>query len=110
MEFTGKDFPQAGSPIAGAKVKMFHQMDKDGKPLAGSAWEHDTETDENGFFDTKDYAAPFKQNKVGLEVSKDGYRTEYTTYTDYSDVEPQVFYVVLVPTTQPNDSPDRPRT
>lgn len=100
MEYTGKDFPQSGNPVAGAKVKMFHQLDKEDKPVAGSVWEHDTLTDENGFFDTSDYAAPFKESKIGLEVSKDGYRSEYATYIDYSEVEPQVFFIVLVPIAQ----------
>ena len=100
VEFTGKDFPHGGNPIAGAKVRMLHDLDKADKPVAGSVWEHDTVTDENGFFDTSDYATPSKESKVGLEVSKDGYKTVYTTYIDYSDLEPQVFFVVLVPTAQ----------
>ena len=99
VEFTGKDLPQGGNPIAGAKVRMFHQLDKEDKPVTGSVWEHDTVTDENGFFDTSDYAAPSKESKVGLEISKEGYKTVYTTYIDYSNVEPQVFFVVLVPQT-----------
>src|SRR6185503_4540942 len=55
-EFTAQEFPKGGSPIAGAEVKMFHQLDENDKPVAGSVWEHNTETDENGFFDTSDYA------------------------------------------------------
>lgn len=109
MEVTGKDFPQGGSPIAAAKVRMFHQLDKADRPVAGSVWEHETVTDENGFFDTSDYAAPVKEAKVGLEVSKDGYTTVYTTYIDYSDREPQVFFVVLVPAAQSNNSFNRAR-
>ena len=82
---------------------MSHKLDKAGRPVAGSVWEHDTVTDENGFFDTSDYAAPSKESEVGLEVSKDGYKAVYTTYTDYSNVEPQVFFVVLSPTAPSND-------
>jgi hypothetical protein len=95
VEFTGKDFPKGGNPISGATVKMLHDLDKSDRPKEGSAWENDTVTDENGYFDTSDYAAPVKEAKVGLEVSKDGYKTVYTTYIDYSDIEPQVFFVVL---------------
>ena len=109
VEFTGKDFPQGGNPIAGAKVRMFHDLDTADKPVAGSIWEHDTVTDQNGFFDTSDYATPSKESKVGLEVSKDGYKTVYTTYIDDSDVEPQVFFVVLVPTAQSNNGMQRTR-
>ncbi|MCA1558224.1 MAG: carboxypeptidase-like regulatory domain-containing protein [Acidobacteria bacterium] len=103
-ELTGKDFPQDGNPIAGAKVRMLHDLDKDDRPVAGSVWEHNTVTDENGYFDTSDYATPSKASRVGLEVSKDGYKTVYTTYIDYSDVEPQVFLVVLVPTMQSDNA------
>ena len=109
VEFTGKDLPQGGNPIAGANVRMFHQLDKEDKPITGSVWEHDTATDENGFFDTSDYAAPSKESKVGLEISKEGYKTVYTTYIDYSNVEPQVFFVVLVPNTQSNNGMQRTR-
>jgi hypothetical protein len=103
VEFTGKDFPQGGNPIAGAKVRMLHDLDKAGKPKEGSVWEHDTVTDESGYFDTSDYAAPYKESMVGLEVSKEGYKTVYTTYIDYSDIEPQVFFVVLVPDGRANN-------
>jgi hypothetical protein len=99
-EFTGQDFPQGGNPIANAKVRMFHSLDKDDKPGKESVWKHETVTDENGFFDTSDYATPSRESKVGLEISKGGYKTVYTTYIDYSSVEPQVFFVVLVPNTQ----------
>ncbi len=109
VEFTGKDFPQGGNPIAGAKVRMLHDLDKEDKPVNGSVWEHDTVTDENGFFDTSDYATPSKESKVGLEISKEGYKTVYTTYIDYSNIEPQVFFVVLVPNTQSNNGMERTR-
>jgi hypothetical protein len=102
LEITGKDFPKGGNPIAGAKVRMLHDLDKSDKPKEGSVREHSTLTNENGFFDTSNYAAPSKKAKVGLEVSKEGYKTVYTTYIDYSKVEPQVFYVVLVPDAQAN--------
>lgn len=58
---------------------MFYDLDKEDKPVAGSFWENDTVTDENGFLDTTDYAAPYKESKVGLEVSREGYKTVYTT-------------------------------
>ncbi len=64
-----------------------------------------TVTDENGYFDTSDYATPSKQSKVGLEISKDGYKTAYRTYIDYNNIEPQTFLVVLVPVAQ---SPGKP--
>lgn len=98
LEMTGKSLPLGGTPLAGARVRMFHQLDKNDMPQPGSVWEHDTETNADGFFDTSDYATPSKESKVGLEVSKDGHRTVYTTYIDYSNVEPQTFFVVLVPT------------
>ena len=98
LEVTGKSLPLGGTPIAGAKVRMFHQLDKNDVPEPGSVWEHDAETNEDGFFDTRDYATPSKEAKVGLEVSKDGHKIVYTTYIDYSNVEPQTFFIVLVPT------------
>jgi hypothetical protein len=109
VEFTGKDFPQGGQPIVGAKVRMLHDLDKADRPKQGSVWEHETVTDANGYFDTSDYAAPSKASKVGLEVSKEGYETIYTTYIDDSDVEPQVFFVVLVPDAQADDASHPPR-
>jgi len=100
IEFTGMELPRGGSPLAGATVKMLHDLDDNDRPKPGSVWEHDTVTDENGFFDTSDYAAPFKESKVGLEISKDGYKTAYRTYIDYNHIEPQTFLVVLVPVVQ----------
>jgi hypothetical protein len=97
-ELTGRSFPLGGTPIAGAKVTMFHDLDDANKPKRGTVWQHETTTDENGYFDTSDYAAPTKESKVGLEVSIAGYQTVYTTYIDYNDVEPQVFFIVLVST------------
>ncbi len=91
-------------PISGAKVVMFHQLNKEDKPMNSSDWRHDTETDGSGFFDTSDYATPSSESKVGLEVSKKGYKTIYTTYIDYSNIEPQEFLVVLVPETQSDNS------
>ncbi len=72
--------------------------------MNSSDWRHDTETDGSGFFDTSDYATPSSESKVGLEVSKKGYKTIYTTYIDYSNIEPQEFLVVLVPETQSDNS------
>lgn len=102
-EITGKDLPQGGNPVAGAKVRMLHQLDKHDKPITGSDWEHDTATDANGFFDTSDYAAPSSEAKVGLEISKNGYKTVFTTYIDYNKPEPQIFLVMLVPIEQFNN-------
>jgi hypothetical protein len=48
-----------------------------------------------------DYAAPYDNARVGLEISKEGYRTAYTIYIDYTDGDKgdktQVFFVVLSP-------------
>jgi hypothetical protein len=103
LEFTGKSLPEGGTPLVGAKVRMIHQLDKDDRPVKDEAWTEETVTDERGFFEIHDYAAPSSEAKVGLEVSGGGYQTAYRTYIDYSDVEPQVFFVVLVPTRSANN-------
>ena len=97
LEFTGKPLTEEGQPLAGAKVRMIHQLDKNDRPAKDNTWEEEAVTDDKGFFEIRDYAAPSKEARVGLEVSKDGYRTAYRTYIDYSDVEPQIFLMVLVP-------------
>jgi hypothetical protein len=99
-EITGQQIPSGGKPIEGAKVRMFHQI-KDGKPSEGSVWEQDSLTDADGYFEISDYAAPYDNVPVGLEVSKDGYKTVRTIYIDYLDAErdksekTQIFFVVL---------------
>jgi len=81
---------------------MIHQLDKNGRPQNDDVWTEEVITDEKGLFEIRDYAAPYKESKVGLEVSKEGYQAVYRTYTDYSDIEPQVFLVVLVPQSAAN--------
>ena len=98
LEVTDKSLPQGGTPLVGAKVRMIHQLDKDDRPVKDETWTEEAVTDVRGFFEIHDYAAPSHEAKVGLEVSGGGYQTAYRTYIDYSDVEPQVFLVVLVPT------------
>jgi len=96
-EVTGKELPTQGSPLSGAKVLMFMQMDSRGNPKPDSVWETTTTTDSDGRFKLYMYAAPYDNVPVGLQVTKDGYKTVVTKYIDFSKVEPQVFYVVLVP-------------
>jgi|GEM_PF-3033056 len=98
LEFTGKPLPEGGQPLTGAKVRMIHQLDKNDKPTKDGTWTREAVTDDKGFFEIHDYATPSKEPKVGLEVSKNEYQTAYRAYVDYSDVEPQVFLIVLVPT------------
>ena len=76
---------------------MFHELDAAGQPKRDSVWSHEAESDSNGTFDTSDYATPVSKETVSLEIYTPGYKTVYTTYTDYSNREPQVFLVVLVP-------------
>jgi hypothetical protein len=97
VEFTGNEIPQGGGPLLGANVRMFHDLDSNDNPNRESVWTQDTSTDANGFFDISDYAAPTSEARVGLEVNKVGYKTVYSTYIDYSNVEPQTFLVLLVP-------------
>jgi hypothetical protein len=95
-EITGKIMPLEGKPVVGARIVMTHELDKQDKPVKGTVWRTDTTTDAEGYFEIKDYGPPFKQERVGLDVSKEGFKSVYTTYIDYSDKEPQVFYIVLV--------------
>ena len=97
LEFTGKSLPQGGVPLVGAKVRMIHQLDENDRPVKDGAWTEEAVTGVGGSFEIHDYAAPSREAKVGLEVSGGGYETAYRTYIDDSDVEPQVFFVVLVP-------------
>ena len=100
-EITGQPIPLGGQPVAGAKVRMIHQFDKNGRPLEGSVWERDVLTDANGSFDLGGNAKPSDNVRVGLEVSKEGYKTAYTIYVDYVDENDdevtQVFFIVLSP-------------
>ena len=95
-EITGKPMPPEGKPAVGARIVMTHELDKQNKPVTGTVWQTGVTTDGDGYFELKDYGPPFKHEKVGLEVSKEGFKTIYKTYIDDSDKEPQVFYVVLV--------------
>jgi hypothetical protein len=97
-EITGQPIPAGGEPVAGAKVRMIHELNKDGRPVENTGWQTDTLTDANGNFEISDYAAPYDNVRVGLEVSKDGYKTVFTTYIDYVEKDKgdklQVFFVV----------------
>ena len=95
IEITGQQIPKRGVPVAGAKVRMIHKLDEQGNPVEDTTWQIETVTNEQGLFEINDYAVPGEKNLVGLEISKSGYKTEYTTYWDYINME-QVFLVVLV--------------
>jgi hypothetical protein len=96
-EVTQKPMPDLGTPVPGAEVVMYMQMDSEGNPKPGSEWTQTTTTDWQGRFKLSMYAAPYDKVPVGLQVKKDGYKAVITKYIDYAGVEPQVFYVVLVP-------------
>ena len=96
-EVTWQAMPSAGQPVAGAKVRIVHELDDNQRPKTGTVWQREVLTNADGTFEIKDYAAPFDEVKVAIEVSKEGYKTAYTVYLDYVNKEPQTFYVVLVP-------------
>jgi len=96
-EWTGKPLPERGQAVSGALVKIFHELDGEGRAEKDSLFQASTVTDGSGYFDIKDYAVPGRRNRVGLQVSKPGYRTIYDTYWDDSKIEPQVFLITLIP-------------
>jgi hypothetical protein len=108
-EITGQEIPTGGRPIEGAKVRMLHQLDKNGRPLPDSVWERDALTDAGGNFDISSYAAPSDNVPVGLEISKEGFKTAYTVYIDHRSQgggeKTQVFFVVLAPNASLLESP-----
>ncbi|MBA4185888.1 MAG: hypothetical protein H0X49_18060 [Acidobacteria bacterium] len=96
-EVTEQSLPQGGTPIVGAKVRMITQLDEQDKPVKDTVWQDDFLTVENGFFRIIASSKPTKELKVGIEVSKDGYKTVYETRILESNSESRVFLVVLVP-------------
>jgi len=94
IEVTGEQIPDNGVPVADAKVRMIHELDDQGKPVSGTTWQRETITNIDGLFEIEDYATPGEKNLVGLEISKKGFKTVYTTYWDYINKE-QVFFVIL---------------
>ena len=94
-EVTGKALPETGTPIAGAEVTLYYELSQEGAPVATSTWKRTVTTDEKGRFDLQDYAVPSMKILLGLRVTKEGYETAYTTYWDYKDIEPQIFFVEL---------------
>jgi hypothetical protein len=98
-EITGEPIPSGGESIAGAKVRMIHELNKEGRPVENTVWQQATLTDANSYFEISDYAEPYDNVPVGLEVSKDGYKTVFTTYIDYVEKDKgdklQLFFVVL---------------
>ncbi len=96
-EVTEQSLPQGGTPIVGAKVRMITQLDEQDKPVEDTVWQDDALTVENGFFSVSGSGKPTKELKVGIEISKDGYKTVYETRILESYSKPRVFLVVLVP-------------
>ncbi len=96
-EVTEQSLPQGGTPIVGAKVTMITQLDEQGKPVENTVWQDNFLTTENGFFRIIATGKPTKELKVGIEISKDGYKTLYETRILQSNSESKVFLVVLVP-------------
>ena len=96
-EVTGRAMPSYGTPMTGATVTLFHQLERDGSPVRTSIWQKSVKTDERGQFRLFDYATPGRKNLVGLEVKAQGYTSTYTTYWDYMDPDYQYFFVVLAP-------------
>lgn len=102
-EITGQLLPSGGVPMVGAKIRMIHELNKNGSPKEGSVWQTNALSNTTGDFEISDYAAPYDNAPVGLEVSKEGYETAYTTYIDYLDQEhdksekTQTFFVVMLP-------------
>ena len=96
-EVTEQSLPQGGTSIVGAKVRIITQLDEQDKPVENTVWQSNILTDENGSFDLSDSGKPTKELKVGIEISKDGYKTLYETRILQSNTEPKVFLVVFAP-------------
>lgn len=102
-EITDQMIPSGGIPIVGAKIRMIHELNKNGSPKEGTVWQTNNLSDDEGNFEISDYAAPYDNVPVGLELSKEGYEIAYTTYIDYLDQEndksekTQTFFVAMSP-------------
>ena len=96
-EVTEQSLPQGGTPVVGAKVRMITELDEQDKPVEDTVWQDNFLTTENGFFRIIASGKPTKELKVGIEISKDGYKTLYETRIVQSNSESKVFLVVLAP-------------
>ena len=97
VELTPGPTPELGVPISGARVEMFLELDKTGRPVPGSTWTTSDSSAADGAFRLFAYASPGRRHVVGLEVSASGYETAYRTYVDYMDPDTQYFLITLVP-------------
>lgn len=89
--------PMIGVPIAGARVELFHGLDRARRPIPNLSWTRTDSTKADGTFEFMSYAAPGNRAEVGLKVSAAGYVTAYRTYTDFATPDEQYFLVLLVP-------------
>jgi len=96
-EITGNRMPEKGTPVQGAAVTIFFELKKDGSPVEESTWKRSFLTDGQGAFDIRDYSIPAKKTLVGIRITKPGFDPLYTTYWDYYDIEPQVFFAEMKP-------------
>ena len=95
-EVSEQSLLQGGTPVVGARVRMITRLDEQGRPLDNDGQDGPL-TDENGSFYIKMFHKPSDKLKVGIEVSKNGYKTLYETCLLKGDSEPKVFLVVLAP-------------
>ncbi len=85
-----------GIPIKDAMIRITYELDSNNQPSNETIWQETTISDSNGYFEIYDYAMPSRKNLIGLEISKEGFKSAYTTYWDYIDKQPQLFYIILV--------------
>lgn len=96
-EVTEQTLPQGGVSVVGAKVRIITQLDEQDRPVENTVWQDEFLTVENGFFRIIAGGKPAEELKVGIEVSKDGYKTLYETHILKSNSEAKVFLIVLAP-------------
>jgi hypothetical protein len=96
-EVSEQSLLQGGTPVVGARVRMIPRLDEQGRPLDNNLGQYDPLTDENGSFHIKMFYKPSDKLKVGIQVSKNGYKTLYETCLLQGDSGPKVFFVVLAP-------------
>lgn len=92
-EITGMPIPNEGTPIYNATVKMIFELDDQYMPVRGTTLFKAVQTDENGFFEIRDYV-PINRKIIGLEIKKGGYKNKYATYVDKKG-KIQVFLITL---------------
>jgi hypothetical protein len=97
-EVTEQTIPSGGTPIVSAKIRMITQLDEHDKPVEKTVWQNEVITDETGLFELTDSGKPTKELKVGIEISKSGFKTIYETRVIQSGAEPKVFLIFMVPT------------